>query len=384
MVPSLNLMTRKQPNVLNKFFASVFTNENNDNVPILPDRNNDNFICDLVLTKEAVLGKLENLNPNKAMGPDKIPPIILKELSGELCFPLTVIYNKSLSERKLPSDWKSAQITALFKKGNELEPGNYRPVSLTCVSCKILESFVTDQVVDYMENNGFFSKCQHGFRRHRSCVTQLLEVLNNLTEWIENSENIDIIYLDFCKAFDSVPHKRLLNKLKAYGISGNLLDWIADFLSDRKQRVKVNNSVSSEKKVTSCIPQGSILGPVLFIIFINDFPENVQSTCKVFADDTKIYNVTKNHDIIQNDINALFEWSRTWQLNFNLAKCCVLHIGNKNECYEYYMEDGKKIECTTEEKDVGVTFSTDLKFDIHINKICNKANQLAGLMRRCF
>ena len=139
-----------------------------------------------------------------------------------------------------------------------MEPGNYRPVSLTSISCKLLESFITDQIRIFMENNNLFSKCQHGFRNKRSCVTQLLEVLNDLAKLIENGDSIDIVYLDFSKAFDTVPHKRLLTKLLAYGIDGNILKWIESFLSNRSQRVHVNGKYSDYAPVTRGIPQGSI------------------------------------------------------------------------------------------------------------------------------
>lgn len=153
-----------------------------------------------------------------------------------------------------------------------------------------------------METNSLFSKCQHGFRNHRSCVTQLLEVLNDLSKMIEDGDCIDIIYLDFSKAFDTVPHQRLLTKLNAYGIDGNLLKWIESFLSERRQRVRVNQSYSNYSPVSSGIPQGSILGPLLFITFINDLPDDITCICKTFADGTKIYNSHKNHILIQNDL----------------------------------------------------------------------------------
>lgn len=228
-----------------------------------------------------------------------------------------------------------------------------------------MESLISDQIRSYMEFNNFFNPCQHGFRQHRSCVTQLLEVLNDLTNMIENSTPLDIIYLDFSKAFDTVPHTRLLNKLKAYGIDGKILDWIKNFLTNRQQRVKVNSSYSDYSAVTSGIPQGSILGPLLFIIYINDLPECINSSCKIFADDTKLYNNASNQSIIQNDLLNLLEWSRLWPLSFNVNKCCVLHMGNKNDNHEYYMDKDSqtKLKVTELEKDVGVHFSTDLKCD---------------------
>ena len=237
-----------------------------------------------------------------------------------------------------------------------------------------------------METNKLFSDCQHGFRNHRSCVTQLLEVMNDLSKMIEEGDSIDIIYLDFSKAFDTVPHQRLLAKLNAYGIDSNILKWIESFLSDRSQRVRVNKEHSNYSPVSSGIPQGSILGPLLFIVFINDLPENISSTCKVFADDTKLYSSHNNHISIQKDLLTFLEWSEKWLLKFNKSKCSVLHMGNKNKQNKYFMdsESTEELKTTINEKDVGVTFSTNLKFNTHINNVIKKGNQMTGLIRRSF
>ena len=144
----------------------------------------------------------------------------------------------------VPNDWKNAHVTAIFKKGTKSDPGNYRPVSLTSVTCKVFESIIRDAIVDHMNLNNLYTECQHGFRQHRSCVTQLLQVMQDLTEFLDNHDNVDIIYFDFRKAFDSVPHNRLLIKLEYYGITGKILGWIRDFLTDRKQLVRVGNAVS--------------------------------------------------------------------------------------------------------------------------------------------
>ena len=372
--------------LLNDFFVSVLTKENLDNMPVPENKNNNTFLSDIIITSRAVQDKLLKLDPHKATGPDKIPTSLLKNLAAELSTPLTILFNKSLSEGYVPSQWKEAEVIAIFKKGNKNLSNNYRPVSLTSVLCKTLESFVTDSLQNYMENNKFFSECQHGFRKHRSCVTQLLEVMNDFTNLIDNGHNIDVLYLDFSKAFDTVPHERLLAKLKSYGITNNIHSWIKSFLSDRKQRVRVNNSFSNFSPITSGIPQGSILGPVLFIIFINDLPDCVESGCKIFADDTKIYNSTENSGVIQDDINALLEWSNTWQLKFNAQKCNVLHIGKTNSQKEYFMDSSKqsKINSVTHEKDIGVTFDAQLNFDKHISNIVAKANQMTGLLKRSF
>ena len=210
--------------------------------------------------------------------------------------------------------------------------------------------------------------------------------MNDFTTFLENNECIDVIYLDFAKAFDTVPHNRLLTKLHAYGINGNILQWIKAFLSNRKQRVRVNSSYSKYTNVTSGIPQGSILGPILFIIYINDLPDCVQSICKIFADDTKAYKPSIAHDQIQKDPFSLLEWSALWLLGFNFSKCGVLHIGTNNPQHEYYWdkEKSKPLKKVTSEKDVGVIFSGDLKFDQHISTIVSKANQLVGIVKRSF
>ena len=376
----------EKAHVLNDFFTSVFTKEDTTSMPVPNDNSDNKYTTDLIITREAVENKLSKLNPSKAMGPDHIPNVILKTLAKELSLPISIIFNKSISEGCVPEDWRMAEVTAIFKKGSRNDPGNYRPVSLTSVLCKVLESFVRDQITNHMESNNLYSKCQHGFRSRRSCVTQLLEVMDNFTTYFENKENFDVLYLDFRKAFDTVPHGRLLSKLNAYGINGNILRWVQQFLSNRKQRVKVNSSYSPLTSVDSGIPQGSVLGPVLFVIFINDLPDCVSSSCKIFADDTKIYGPSTDSKSIQEDLYKLMEWSELWQLKFNTSKCSVLHYGKNNVTTDYFMDKDKnhKLKVINSEKDVGVTFSSNLKFEEHINNIINKSNKFIGLIKKAF
>ena len=383
---------KDRADILNDFFASVFTKEDDLNIPHLDEssRSQGISISDLRVTPEEVEKKLKELNPAKAQGPDGIPPKVLKELSKEIAIPLSLIFNKSLELGKIPDDWKTAVVTAIYKKkGSKNEPGNYRPVSLTCVLCKVLESFVRDKVVEHFTSNNLYAKCQHGFRKQRSCISQLLEVMEDFSLFIEQGNNIDIIYLDFKKAFDTVPHKRLLEKIKSYGILGNIYNWIEDFLSNRTQKVRVNNQYSRESPVQSGIPQGSILGPILFTIFINDLPDGIKSICKIFADDTKIYNDSNSYPDIQEDIVHLQNWSEKWKLFFNISKCKIMHIGNKDDQSRenYFMFDGQTkitIEECDQEKDLGVIFDETLIFDKHINSAINKANKMLGLIKRTF
>ena len=301
--------------------------------------------------------------------------------------PLTKLFNLSLESGVLPADWKLAEVVAIFKKGNKQQPSNYRPVSLTCILCKVLESFVRDAIQDHMEKLHLYSPCQHGFRKGKSCITQLLNVMNDFAHFTDNNIPFDTIYLDFQKAFDTVPHERLLMKLQAYGVTGELFEWVKSFLKERLQYVKVGGMKSSTCSVSSGIPQGSILGPILFLIFINDLPDCLKSVCHIFADDTKVYNSSNNDIILQNDIDELHKWSLKWQLHFNSSKCKCIHFGNGNPQNQYFFHndhDSILIEKATEEKDLGVIFESNLKFDKHINSAVNKANQILGIIKRNF
>jgi len=254
-----------------------------------------------------------------------------------------------------------------------------------------MESAIRDSLVEHLKTNNLLAEEQHGFVSGRSCVTQLLECLESWTRILDNYGCIDVIYFDFQKAFDTVPHHRLLMKLKAYGIQDQLLKWIESFLSNRKQRVSVNGSKSSWEDVVSGVPQGSVLGPVLFVIYINDLPRNVLSTIKLFADDTKLFrqvSTPQDCQLLQNDITTLEEWSKNWLLCFHPNKCKVLRIGKGHPEFQYQMTspEGQLITLqeTTVEKDLGVNIDNKLSFRKHIDTTVKKANQITGLIRRTF
>ena len=216
-------------------------------------------------------------------------------------------------------------------------------------------------------------------------------MLDDWTKAIDNGVPIDALYLDLQKAFDSVPHQRLLLKLEKMGITGNLLRWIKNFLSDRKQRVTLNGFSSDWSDVTSGVPQGSVLGPILFILYVNDLPSVVKSCCKVFADDTKLYKEIhglKDYQDLQDDIYELCRWTAKWLLFFNANKCKVLHVGPNNPRFVYKMTDKNNntvdIKEVEHEKDLGIIFQQDLKFDQHVSMVVNKANRVLGLIKRTF
>ena len=252
-----------------------------------------------------------------------------------------------------------------------------------------MEKFVKEAILEHLLTNDLLSTKQHGFVNGRSTVTQLLIYLDECIEKICNGGVVDAIYLDFSKAFDTVPHRRLMSKLESYGITGNIKRWIQSFLTGRTQTVMVNNDESAAAPVISGIPQGSVLGPLLFVIYINDLPETVNSNVYLFADDTKIMRKVDNEEdakALQSDLNILEAWSKRWLLQFNSDKCHVLTIGKfehirHTERYQLY---GNELDHVFEEKDLGVYIDSELKFDEHISNKVNKANAMVGLIRRSF
>ncbi len=377
---------QEKAETLNEFFSSVFTDENTSNIPNMEDKSNGHSISEIEIDDKTIEKKLNKLKPGKAAGPDGIHPTFLKETAKNISKPLAIIFNKSIKEGTLPQDWKKAHVTAIHKKSSKQEPGNYRPISLTSVCCKIMEAIIRDNVVNYMMQNKMFADQQHGFVPNRSCITQLLCVIEEWTQWIENNNCFDTIFLDFQKAFDSVPHERLMVKLASYGIKGNLANWIKNFLTGRKQRVVIEDEKSNWTDVKSGVPQGSVLGPLLFVIYINDLPEAVKSTVKIFADDTKLYRKVNNKEDavnMQNDLGKLYKWSLEWQIQFNASKCKVMHHGKKN-IKETYEINGTILEEVKEEKDLGVIIDNELKFHKHVSQAVKKANQILGVVNNTF
>ena len=409
--------------VLVDYFSSVFTVEPDlDSMPPFDERTYENPLEDLIVSEKMVLEKLKKLKINKSPGPDNIHPKVLNSTADSLKTPLAIIFNTSIRTRMLPDEWKHANISAIFKKGKKTLPQNYRPVSLTCIICKIMESIIRDAIIKHMTDNNLFSPYQFGFISGRSTVLQLLHVLKLWTEILDQGGSLDAIYCDFMKAFDKVPHKRLIYKAEKYGIKGNIIGWIEAFLNNRTQCVNVNGHKSSSAPVTSGIPQGSVLGPILFVIYINDLPEMMSagSIAFLFADDTKMFRQIKcSNDLAiqQEDVRKAVEWSNIWLLKFHPDKCVHLGLGkNKtidstyhpnvngyplkrkicekdvpkkfendlcNHKYHYDM-DGHILKRSNCEKDIGVHIDTELNFHEHINKAVNKANRIMGITRKTF
>ena len=378
----------EKANILLKQFSSVFTREPSGEIPRIENRTATS-ISDLRITEEMVLKVIRLLNINKSYGPDMLHPRLLVELAELISSPVATLFNTTLKSGVLPNDWKQALITPIYKKGSRHLPENYRPISLTAILCKIMEKFVRDQLVAHLREQNLLSTKQYGFITGRSTTTQLLYYLDECVNKTVDGGVVDAIYLDFSKAFDTVPHRRLLGKLEAYGIHGNLLIWIRGFLDRRTQEVVVNGAKSATAPVLSGIPQGTVLGPVLFVIYINDLLDNISSSGLMFADDTKLFRQIRSREdalLLQSDIAKLEEWSNTWQLHFNADKCHVLTLGrfeNIRHAHRYTI-CYNEMDHVFNEKDLGVTIDAELKFEEHISRKVRIANAIVGQIRRSF
>ena len=324
---------QEKANRFNEFFASVFNEKTNEPGEQLP-KSTDSSILDIVINEDVVMKTLKKLKPGKSPGPDGLHPRVLKEAREEIAPGLTIIFQASINRGVLPDEWLCANVSPIFKKGKKHIAGNYRPVSLTCIACKMLESIIREVVMNFLKTNKLLSDKQFGFLSGRSCTLQLLTMLDKWTSILDRGGAIDVIYFDFMKAFDKVPHGRLLQKLRAYGIDGKLHAWIQSFLTNRRQRVTVNEANSCWEQVTSGVPQGSVLGPLLFVVFIDDMPEVVDddSLLIMFVDDAKLHREIKtisDKEIEQEDCNKLSQWADTNGMSHHPDKCHVLKIGER-------------------------------------------------------
>jgi len=373
--------------MLNNYFGSVLTEEDINNIPEpkpMFKGNDDQRLHNVDITEEIVLEMLGSLREDKTPGIDELHPKFLKEVRNEIGATLSQIFNESIETGEMPRDWKDAIITPLFKKGSRSDTSNYRPVSLTCIICKILEKIIKSNIVEHLIKNEIINDSQHGFMKGRSCLSNLLDFFEEVYENLDKNNSVDIIYLDFAKAFDKVPHRRLAKKLQACGIGGRLLQWITNWLRGRRQRVRINGTNSTWIDVISGVPQGSVLGPLLFVIYINDIDEEIVSKISKFADDTKLCASINNEDdakLLREDLARLFRWAEDWQMLFNIDKCAVMHMGRKNKSFKYEMGN-KELRTTEEEKDLGVIVHHSTKSSRQCTVAATKANRILGFIRR--
>ena len=321
---------------------------------------------------------------NNACGPDQVLPPVLKELATQLAPILTDLFNRSYDLGTVPNDWRHANVSPVYKKGKKILAVNYRPISLTCVYCKIFEYVIASAIMSHAQQHNILNALQHGFRSKLSCETQLVEFVRDLSENMYDGHQTDVLIMDFSKAFDKVGHQRLLSKLQRYDITGQTHRWIQQWLNCRTQVVVVDGEQSDPVPVSSGVPQGSVLGPCLFLFFINDLAEQLDSRVRLFADDTIAYlTVDSQSDAmaLQHDLDLLAVWERTWQMEFHPNKCQVLRVTNNksaNIITHDYIFHGQTLSVVSEVKYLGLTLSDDLKWD----KAISKANSTMAVLRR--
>jgi hypothetical protein len=372
--------------ILNDQFSSVFTREDASQKP--PDKGPSPYpqIDDLTVEPNGVLKQLQSLNSNKASGPDEIPARMLHEYAEEVCEMLAHIFQQTYDTGTLPNDWTKARVVGIYKKGKKSTPSNYRPVSLTCICCKVMEHIVLSHMAKHLATNNILIDNQHGFRAKLSCETQLIESINDWASNIDKKLQTDVLFLDFSKAFDKVAHLKLLHKIRYYGIDGKTNRWIGGFLLGRTQQVSVNGTTSPPAEVLSGVPQGSVLGPALFLLYINDINDGVSSPMRLFADDSVIYRAIrtqKDLESLHQDLQKVFEWAEKWDMKFNVDKCTHVCITLKTKPRAYnFTINGKAIPKEKSCKYLGVTINETLSWNTQSEQVRSKASRTLGLIRR--
>lgn len=373
------------PSVFNRFFSSVFTQEDSSNVPTFPELDAA-YMEPITVTVGGIGSLINNLKLSTSAGIDNINSKILKNTLPISSKILCQIFDQSLTSGMLPDDWLIGKIKPIHKTGDVHSPDNYRPISLTCICCKMLEHIISSHVYNHLETNNFFFPNQHGFRKGFSCDTQLFEFTTDLHSNMNSNLQTDCIFLDFSKAFDRVPHCRLISKLSALRLDSLTLTWIRNFISFRQQFTVVNNLASPFSSVSSGVPQGSVLGPLLFLIYINDLPSEITSCMRLFADDCIIYrsiNSSNDHLTIQADLNHICNWCDKWLMKLNLTKCEVMSFTRKhvNSEFSYYLNN-TMLSHTSSYKYLGVLLTENLSWASHIESTCAKASRSLGYLRR--
>lgn len=380
----------EKANIFNDYFCQQ-SQVDDDNIDLPVNYDNNDPYCNLdniIISVQDVKDNLQILNTNKATGPDNLNPMLLKQASSELAYPLTKLFNLSLQSSTVPNQWKIANVTPVYKKGSANTVSNYRPISLLSVLGKCMERCIFKYLYNFLHSNNILTPSQSGFRPNDSTVNQLLSISSDFYRAIDQGKEIRVVFFDISKAFDKVWHKGLLYKLSNLGIRGNLLKWFHSYLHNRKQCVVINGTKSYLKNVQAGVPQGSILGPLLFLIYINDLVVNIDCNIKLFADDTSIYITVENPfssaALLNSDLEKINDWSKKWLVSFNPSKTECMTISNKikKPFHPSLIFDDVHLKEVESHKHLGVIFSSNLSWNQHIDEMISKAYARLGQMRK--
>ena len=386
-----NVKAEKLPDICNlfaDFFESIYAKPNSVNQTATASTCNDLIdILKIEISVDDITKALDNIDMNWSPGADGLPPAFVKMCSSSLVLPLKIIFNKSLSAGIFPSAWKMSDVVPIHKNGNKNLINNYRGISLLPALPKIFDKIVTAKVLPFIKN--VIIEEQHGFIVGKSTNTNLTEFSHYLFNNIESGHIVDCIHTDIKKAFDCVNIDKLIAKLNSLGFGSPFLDWINSYLTSRLQRVKIADCRSRPIKVTSGVPQGSHMGPLLFLLFINDV-SSAFSGCRflLFADDLKLfYRIHDPEDsvLLQSNLTNFVNWCNSNDLQLNVSKCKVIRFSMKRvKTVPSYYINSDELSVVESINDLGVTFAANLDFKIHINNIINKGNKTLGfVLRQC-
>jgi len=378
----LSTDSKEMADILNKYFSSVFSADDSQGAPQDVEQHEAPQLDNIQIRVSDTRKLIRDLKTAGSPGPDKITARLLQQVAWEIAPALTIVFRKSLASGDVPADWRLANVTPIFKKGKKADPGNYRPVSLTSICGKLMEAHLKREITNHLKIHRLLRSSQHGFLKGKSCTTNLLHFLDVLTKAADEGKNMDVIFLDFSKAFDKVPHRKLIQKLEGHRIGGKVSRWIRNWLRGRTQRVVINGESSEPQEVKSGVPQGSLLGPVLFSVYLNDIDLIVELITLLikFADDTKLAHEIRNEEdrkLLQQCLDELMAWAARWGMAFNTAKCKVMHVGRHNPQFDYKMGD-HTLEKTTVERDIGVLVNSNLKPADQCAKAATTANAVLG------
>ena len=378
----------EKASLLNKYFVSVFTKDNGHTPNFAPKVPENVGLHSVAFSYDKVVKALRRLPSKCSRSPDGFPALFLKSIANEIAVPLAKLFEMTMQTGVLPEIWKTALVTPVYKKGHSSLCSNFRPISLTCVICKVAERIVADELLLYLRQRNLIASVQFGFLARRSTCTQLLSVLNEWTRAVNAKMRVDAVYIDFAKAFDSVCHAKLLKKLKGYGVNYELLGWISAFLSNRTQCVCVGDAMSDFAPVVSGVPQGSVLGPLLFLVYINDIVSCLEGSSGVvlFADDSKFYDARKGPDAanLVSTLRNFVGWASEWQLTVAFEKCNVFSVGKRYAPECRYEMGTTQIEPVSVIRDLGIQVSENLKPSVHCAYITAKAYSRCKLILKCF
>ena len=343
------------------------------------------LISTISFSSADIINSIKTIKANSAAGPDNFPAILLKNCAQELGTPLALLWQCSIRTGCIPNRLKSALVTPIYKGGGRSKAANYRPVALTSHLIKIFEKIIVDRLTEYFDVHNLWNDKQHGFRKKRSCLSQLLNHFESILQAREENCQVDVVYLDFEKAFDKVDYGVLSEKLLRLGITGELRQWINGFLRDRTQRVILNGILSAPSLVKSGVPQGSVLGPVLFLCMMVDTDQDAEEVLiSSFADDTRLscrVNTEEDKAKIQSNLGKVYLWALNNNMKFSDAKFELMHYG-ETLAYDYFDCVGKKIDVKKEVKDLGILMSDSGDFHSHYSKIIKEArNKMSWILR---